>query len=212
MKPYYEDDYVTLYYGDCRELLPDIEADAVVMDPPYGMGVADWDGSTPYDLINAIVASVPGTALSFGAGARLSDDLPAYEPRPDRVLVWAPKFRLGKSAANGIAYRWHPIFCWRLPKSHVGGPVWDVLDHGTEGHQFWFHPGTKPVSLMRQLMPLTEGTIFDPFAGSGSTLIAAKSLNRKAIGIEIEERYCEVAATRLRQEVLGLDAGVVSST
>jgi hypothetical protein len=72
------------------------------------------------------------------------------------------------------------------------------------------HPTQKPIDLMRWCIEKSGGAdahaVLDPFAGSGTTLVAAKSLGRKSIGIEIEERYCEVAANRLRQEVLGLSA------
>jgi site-specific DNA-methyltransferase (adenine-specific) len=104
--------------------------------------------------------------------------------------------------SNGMAYRWHPIYFWQLPKSH-NGPTWDVFDTPTSGHDWWNHPATKPLPLIKRLASISDsGCVLDPFVGSGTTLAAAKQLGRRALGIEIEERYCQIAANRLRQEVL----------
>ena len=203
MMPYYQDDAVTIYHGDCREMLP-IECDAVITDPPYGVGCDWWDERVPHELLSLFMASTTGPVVWFGAAPQHRNALLAFDPQPERVMVWAPRFTLSKTMAKGIAYRWHPIYVWQIPDKH-DGPVWDVLTSGTGGHNWWNHPATKPLELMKSVVGLCPaGTILDPFMGSGTTLRAAKDLGRKAIGIEIEEKYCEIAARRMEQEVLPL--------
>ena len=210
MTPYYADDLVTIYHGDCRAWMP--EADVIVTDPPYGINATDrphasgggtvltWDSEYPHVVINGLAAKVP--VIAFGAAQMMARELGAFTPKP-RVAIWAPRFRLGMSAKDGLAYRFTPIYLWAIKSAET---IRDVFDEPTMGGNWWNHPATKPVRLMAQLAALTTGTILDPFMGSGSTLVAAKSLGRRAIGIEIEERYCEIAANRCRQEVLGLGA------
>jgi len=221
--PYYQDAAVTLYHGDCREILPqlrcpnttycleacdgrcDIESALVLTDPPYGVKAAEWDGAAPYELLPVLLSFGSGPVLWFGAAPKIWEAGEKFDPRPDRVLIWAPRFTTSHTMANGLAYRWHPIYAWRLPKVHAG-PTWDVLTDSTEQWHDWNHPGTKPLRLITRLaaMATERGLILDPFAGSGTTLRAAKDLGRRAIGIEIEERYCEIAAKRCAQEVLDL--------
>ena len=202
MKPYYQDDAVTIYCGDCREIVPSIKVDSVVTDPPYGVEAAAWDGSVPYELLTSFMSAASGAVIWFGAATKIGEALRSFDPEP-RVLVWAPRFSLSRTMANGVAYRWHPIYSWRIPKKH-DGPTWDSMDDATECGNWWNHHCTKPLSLMKKLCGFcpSGGTILDPFMGSGTTLRAAKDLGRKAIGIEIEERYCEIAAKRMAQEVL----------
>jgi hypothetical protein len=211
MNPYYADDYVTLYHGDCRELLPYIEADALITDPPYGMG---WDGR--------VTRGKNGTGKAGPTrhyGLRIAQDDEPFDPSPflgyrgvvmwgfhhfasrlpkGSVLVWLKRHDTGfGSFLSDADLAWmkggEGVYCRR-----------DLTLQGEERA----HPTQKPVGIMKWCIESTgiDGTILDPFAGSGSTLVAAKSLNRRAIGIEIEERYCEIAANRLRQEVLGLSA------
>lgn len=206
MKPYYEQDGITIINADCRDVLPTIEAgivDLVLTDPPYGVNIAEWDKQVPYDLVPTLLDLSIGALVWFGSSAMLQTDLESFPVKPDRTLVWAPKFSLSHTGKNGIFYRWHPIHVWRVPTKH-SGPSHDVLTDSTDGRHFWNHPGTKPISLIRTLAGLGTGTILDPFMGSGTTLRAAKDLGRKAIGIEIEERYCEIAVKRLQQAVLPL--------
>ena len=212
MTPYYQDELVTIWHGDCRDLLPSIEADVIVTDPPYGIGatyrahggsggdVLAWDAEYPHSVINEAVTR--GPVVSFGAAQMIARELAAFEVTP-RLAIWAPSFRLGMSAKDHMAYRYTPVYLWGVaPKE---GTVRDVFTEPTEAGNRWVHPASKPVRLMIALCALTSGTILDPFMGSGTTLVAAKSLNRHAIGIEIDERYCEIAATRCSQGVLGLE-------
>jgi DNA modification methylase len=207
--PYYADDLVTLYHGDCRAVMPTLEFDSIVTDPPYGTnadGLA-WDGEFPHELLST------GTrpCIAFGASRRHVQDLREMVVgwvAPDRVMVWTPVFSWSKASAGGVAFRWSPIYCWRLEATRRGKePIEDVFRDAIVGIESRRTSSIqKPVPLMRRLLPLVPGTVLDPFAGSGSTLVAAKSLGRHAIGIEIEERWCERAATRCSQEVLGLSA------
>ena len=213
MTPYYQDSHVTIYHGDNGDVMEHIRWDAVVTDPPYGInathrphGASDgevvvWDAVVPFHILQQF-GEVP--VIWFGGAPNLVDTIRQFSPPPDRMLIWAPKFTLGLSAKGGIAYRYHPIYTWRLPTQKPA--VHDVLTDSTECGNWWDHPATKPVDLMRRLVGLTAGTVLDPYMGSGTTLRAAKDLGRKSVGIELDERYCEVAARRMSQEVLQLDS------
>jgi site-specific DNA-methyltransferase (adenine-specific) len=208
MQPYYERDGITIYHADCRDVLPTLEAgsvDLVLTDPPYGIGIADWDGRVPYELLPNLLEVGNGPVYWFGAASQLGSDFGAFCQPPDRVIIWHVTFSLSKAVAGGMYYSWHPIYAWRLPKRH-GGPSQDVITLPQSGHDGWHHPGTKPLPLIRTLAATVppDSLILDPFMGSGTTLRAALDLGRRAIGIEIDERYCEIAATRCSQEVLGL--------
>lgn len=201
MKPYYQDKYATIFLGDCLELLPEMpKVDLVLTDPPYGVDFAWWDFAPTVEFVDTLL-EMTDSLIMFG-GAHVKSVSSFVELKPDRILIWSPKFTLNKQCSNGMAWRWHPIWCWNLPEKQDILP-WDVLNDATMGHNGWYHPCTKPLNLVKKLI-LCEGLILDPFLGSGTTLVAAKQLNRKAIGIEIEEKYCEIGAKRLSQEVLDL--------
>jgi site-specific DNA-methyltransferase (adenine-specific) len=222
MKPYYSDDLVTIYHADCREWMP--EADVIVTDPPYGTG--GWRrpvtgaGSNPraglireaWDdgAIDWMMGNVP--VVTFWPAARtwvlLAQAIDAGLPK-HRALYWQkpdPKPQVGGRT------RWSIEPVWVL--SGEGFLLYGDIDlyrqsaiRANRDDESVGHPYQKPVAVMCWLVAKTrEGTVLDPFMGSGSTLVAAKSLGRKSIGIEIDERWCEVAATRCSQEVLGLPA------
>jgi len=213
MNPYYEDESVTIYHGDCRDILPPcFEIDLILTDPPYGVGYDYGDGTDDSpdkhwlwmkDVLAWMVGMSPQVVFTHRQAA-------LWElPKPDHLCVWHKPFNLTYSI-KGWQAKWEPIFVY-------GGEVTMVAKEGsrpcstdswtfsvsTEPNRFG-HPATKPLELYQRLLQTFSGDVLDPFAGSGTTLVAAKSLGRKAIGIEIEERYCEIAARRCSQEVLAL--------
>lgn len=253
--PYYQDDAVTLYHGDCRELLPGIEADVLVTDPPYGIGwtrngisrtsrgdrargdfngrqrpdgkiendldasardeVAEMWGDRPAIMFGSLfIAPPPGTrhvavyvkpkdggAMSaFGLLRRDCEGIYFLGSRRDG---WGQQEVTGRGAMR------HGLIPTRM-RSSVFRTGAHVLGTPSGIARRYGHPHAKPLDVLDELLqvPAPGWVVLDPFAGSGSTLVAAKLLGRKAVGIEIEEKYCEVAARRLAQEVLDFEVAV----
>ena len=207
-KPYYERDGITIYCGDCRDILPLLgPVDLVLTDPPSGISYRH--GSRKGGLL-----------LGFDEATITGDDMP-FDPSllvdHQRVVMWG---------ANHYADRLSASKGWLVWDKRVGIPPNDQSDCEmawtnflTRAHLFsryWngggineerWHPSQKPIALMRWCIELAgDGieTILDPFMGSGTTLRAAKDLGRRAVGIEIEEKYVEIAIKRLAQEVMPL--------
>ena len=212
MKPYYEKDGQTIYLGDCREVLPGLEpVDLLLTDPPYGINHssshgASWQNSTiagdTDTSVRDCVLKNFSTCAAFGTWKT-----PPIESTKG-VIVWdkGPAFGMG-DLKFPFKPSWELVYIrgtgWtgKRDEGVWRGPV--VVSWESKGR---FHPHQKPVELMRYLMSKhTAKTILDPFMGSGTTLVAAKLLGRKAIGIEIEEKYCECAAKRLEQKVFQWD-------
>lgn len=222
MSIYYQDDAVTLYHGDCLEVTDWLEADVLVTDPPYGIGAALSSGGKKSDkhygrqkpvhdrkvawdrTLEARNAALElwgdRPAAVFGTARRL-DDRPTFREVP---LVWDK----GEAVGMGdTTFPWRPSY----ELIYVSGGGWaGSRTTAILRHPLHFkaaaeagHPTPKPVGLMTELVhKAPPGVIADPFAGSGSTLVAARNLGRKAIGVELDERYCEVIARRLSQGVL----------
>ena len=210
MRPYFEDDAVTIYHGDCREILSTLPpADLVLTDPPYGVG---------YKYGNSYQDDAEGYELFvLGAFQQMRENAPMIlittgmrnlwlYPPADWVLCWA---KPGSTRRNGLGgfNEWEPVLVYgkrRIYNDFKLLPTAPNLSKDTGDH-----PAPKPTALYRWLVAVGSdngATILDPFMGSGTTLRAAKDLGRKAIGIEIEERYCEIAAQRMSQMVLAFDA------
>jgi len=217
MTPYYEDGLVTLYLGDAREVLPSVERVALLLsDPPYGMGYRHG-------------ARKGGVRFGMDEESIVGDEEP-FEPShllgiAERTVLWG---------ANHYADKLPPSKGWLVWDKRDGTPSNDQSDcemawtdcltvarvfsarwsgahrTGREQTEGRWHPNQKPVALMAWCITHAllgaSGAVLDPYAGSGSTLVAAKEAGRRAIGIEIEERWCERAAIRLSQETLGLES------
>ncbi len=189
----------TLYQGNCLEVLPTLgKVDAVITDPPYGVDAAIWDSRAPYEVLPELLRVSSGLVLWFGAAPRLREDLAAFEVPPQRVLIWHVTFSLAGTAAHGMYYRYHPIYAWQLPKEQEGLNQ-DVIRASQDGHNGWFHPGTKPIELMRRIVRMTQpgDLILDPFMGSGTTGVAALQTGRRFVGVELDSGYFAIAAKRL---------------
>lgn len=217
MKPYYADDLVTLYLGDCREVTAWLEADVLVTDPPYGIDWSTHGGGR--DLRNWAPRRAKGGIVGDKDTAARDDVLAAWGDKPAvvfgspqtappaatiQVLVWRKPADAGVVGARFVWRRdWEAVYLLgKWPRSNPKRS--SVLESrgGMERYRNG-HPHVKPVPIMELLIAETPpGIIADPFAGSGSTLIAAKLLGRQAIGVEIDERYAEQAALRLSQGIL----------
>lgn len=220
-KPYYERDGITIYHGDCREILPELgRASLVLTDPPYGLGEAagkntsrghlaaardygsaSWDDTTvAADLMRSVVAAGKH-AIVFGGNY--------YAMPPSSCwLVW-DKDNGGNDFAD-CELAWTNLRkAVRLLKWRWNGML---QEHGGSHKEHRWHPTQKPVAVMRWCLSHVEDAslVLDPFMGSGTTLVAAKLEGRRAIGIELEERYCEIAAKRLAQGVFDFSAKGVS--
>ncbi len=223
MKPYYEHNGIMIYHGDCRDGDWWLTADVLVSDPPYGINYTSGytgdvreggyyvtaDGSISGDSDTELRDVVLGwwadkPALIFGS-ARAS-----FPSRWKQLLVWDK----GDAAGMGdLRIPWKPntefvFVLGEWPERDDIARTSSVL-RATNVSRLSMgrcHPHMKPVRLLEMLIAkCPHGVIVDPFMGSGTTLVAAKELGRLAIGIEIEERYCEIAAKRLQQEVLPLE-------
>ena len=200
MNPYYERNGITIYHGDCREILPSVTADAVITDPPYGFRKADWDSEFPVDWLPLCR---PSTAIALMPGVNNLLRVPIPEGFEYR---WMLSIHIANGMTRGLMGfgNWIPVLVY----AREGRSLYRCQQDATVitvGGEMPDHPSPKPIRAMRWLIDRFEGDILDPFMGSGTTLRAAKDLGRKAIGIEIEERYCEIAAKRLEQEVLPLE-------
>lgn len=227
MRPYYSDEWVTLYLGDCREATDWLAADVLVTDPPYGMRLRSGRGGA---FGTSVVdgdhdAAIRDEALAMWRRPRRRGETwgrnrPALVfgrwsvPRPEgtrMVLTWEKGEHVGM---GDLSLPWKPNTeeIYVLGSGFTGHRGSSVLRYlavagtvGQAGRGTRHHPTEKPVDLMRDLiLKCPPGVIADPFAGSGTTLRAAKDLGRRAIGIEKDERYCEAAARRLGQGVLEL--------
>jgi len=199
--PYYEDKKagIVIYNADCRDVLPTLpKVDLVLTDPPYGVskGYASYEDSEVNlcEFIGVLFQIQSPKLITCGIG-----NIWRY-PAADWVLCWyKPNCMTRAVVAN--ANTWEPILVYGCKGFGV-----DSVNISISPQPF-DHPCPKPERLFSWLIARAtklDALIIDPFCGSGTTLVAAKKLGRKCIGIEIEEKYCQIAVERLRQSVMTL--------
>lgn len=198
MKPYYEEAGITIYHGDCREILPTLpKVDLICTDPPYGLGKKMQGGTWG--------------AQEHNSGFLVWDlEAPDFIPSligDSKAIIW-----------GGNYFNLPPTRCWLIWNKVNAVPTmadfemaWTNFDKPAKrldlpvGRVEYGHPTQKPMRLMTWCLsqaPETVRTVVDPFMGSGTTLVACKQAGLQCTGIEREEKYCEIAANRLRQGVL----------
>lgn len=236
MKPYYEQDGITIYHADCRDVLPtlaDGSVDLVLTDPPYGLQdgkgkvgkrgdaigdlvTGDWDKDLPLEWL-AYAANLlkPGRwCVAFTDNLSVKAVWDAMENaglHPKHTFYWIkvnpppqPRNNFCSAVETAVVATKGAVKVW-----HGGGWLRNCYETPLVGNQERLgHPTQKPEELMRMLIGRlcdNGGVVLDPFMGSGTTLRAAKDLGMKAIGIELSERYCEIAVKRLAQQVLPME-------
>lgn len=225
-KPYYQDDYVTLYHGDCRDILPHLEPlDALITDPPFGIGFMYESGKEQFCNADHYYAwlmpilHICESQLTEGAFCAIWQAQLYFKHYWDyfgtdiHIYCAAKNFvQLRKTAIN---YGYDPVILYykkgiqkrpSKPKRSVDFFVSNTAKLVSDTKRIEKqHPCPRPLDVVLEIIEnFSTGSVLDPFAGSGTTLIAAKMLGRKAIGIELEQKYCDVIVKRLRQEVLPL--------
>jgi 16S rRNA G966 N2-methylase RsmD len=218
-KPYYDHAGITIYHADCREILPHLpKVDLVLTDPPYGIAhVSSYTcDTTTAQWMNSEIANDRDESLRDFVLASTDSDFAVFGTIKGTAphgtlatLVW------DKGPASGMGDLSIP-FKLSFELIFIGGCGWTgTRDEGvikgcwivTRASMGRVHPNEKPELLLSYLLRKHSAwMILDPFMGSGTTLVAAKRLGRRAIGIEIEEEYCAIAVQRLAQEVLPLSA------
>jgi len=219
--PYWSGDGITLYLGDCRVVTEWLAADVLVTDPPYGIGWSKGHGASKHNpAANSGIAGDKDTAvrddalIAWGAarpGLVFGSLRAAYPDGWHRMLVFHKPALNAGLIGNRLPWlaNWEPIFVlgvWpdQTPCRDAVVSTSALTASGYSGYATRYqHPHAKPVDVMETLIAACPpGVIADPFAGCGSTLIAARNQGRQAIGVEIDERYAERAARRLDQGIL----------
>jgi DNA modification methylase len=210
MKPYYETELGKLYHGDCLEIMPELEpVDLVLTDPPYGVGKAEWDSSFPTKSIWSIIYN----KLKVGGNFLL---IPGEKFLPQKINLissvfdyqWViPWYKPNAMQFGKTGYSKHSLVWWFSNGKPTNKPrrMIDVIvaPLGKKEDKDIGHPSPKPLSVIEQLLlgfNFEKDIVNDPFLGSGTTAVACERLNRRWIGIEIEEKYCEIAAKRIENE------------
>lgn len=244
MKPYFDEDGITIYCGDCREILSELDrVSAIIADPPYGETSLRWDKQVRGWMDSAEL--VTDCVWCFGSLRMFMDMARGGEScrwnmaqeivwekhngsafhadRFKRVHEHAVQFYRGEwdalykspvytndATARTVRTKRRPAHTGQIDKtpyvSHDGGPrLMTSVIYARSCHGYAEHPTQKPVEIIDPLIRYSvpeNGAVLDCFMGSGSTLVAAKRLGLRSIGIEIDEKYCEIAAKRLSQSVL----------
>ncbi|XAI95842.1 DNA methylase N-4/N-6 [Microcystis phage Mae-JY24] len=202
-KPYYDQDGITIYHGDCREILPHLpQVDLVLTDPPYGRCL-----ETDYSSLRRctrMYRPIHGDSEVFDPSCFLKHPCLffganhfAHRLPPGTWHVWDKRETAKSNLFADFEVWWTS---WKSGPSRIFRYQWVCGVHPGSRPENIKHPTVKPLPLMIYVMQSApSGVVLDPFMGSGTTLVAAKQLGRRAIGIEIDEEYCRIAVERLAQ-------------
>lgn len=237
MKAFYESDGIEIYHGDCREVLrqlPLLEIDHIITDPPYSARTHDgarsstqgngitWTRKTvafkPMELTELrTLFGIPCkrwliSFLDYQYAAQLEKE-PPEGFKAIRTAIWVKPNPTPQFTGDRPGQGWEAIGIFHNAANRCvwnGGGISGVF---TENKVLEDHPTAKPLPLMLKLIQLftdPDDLILDPFMGSGTTLRAAKDLGRRAIGIEIDEKFCELAARRMNQMVFSFPKQIMA--
>lgn len=213
IKPYYQHAGITIYHGDCLEIMPELDkVDLILTDPPYGVSYRSNHyiyGNPHGEIRNDDQLLCPlddmwkllnetGSIFSF-----YSYKKPILDERKKNDIIWVKNNWTAGDLRGDFGNQYESIAFLPKPKFKLQGKRWSNV---WNFHKIkpTLHPTEKPEELLKRIIGCAtdnNGVVLDIFMGVASTLLAAKLLNRKAIGIEIEEKYCEIAAKRLQQDV-----------
>ena len=189
-------------HGDCLEVLRTLPAgsvDAVVTDPPYGVGVAEWDHAIPPAEVLYECQRVSRSCVLWFGASRPDAQAAVLALKPKRTYVWWNTFT--RTHSDGAFWQWQPFYVWGAFEG-LGRDVIQMAANFGSDCKKPLHQCQKPLPLMRELVGAAceeEGTVLDPFCGSGTTGVACVQTGRNFIGIEIDEKYCEIARRRISE-------------
>ncbi len=218
MVPYYQEDGITIYCGDCREILPTLTFGCVISDPPYGIShptdyaargrskLAQCRNYAPVFADNSPFD--PSWLLNWPCILWGANHYASKLPDSSGWLVW-DKLRPDELDQSRAELAWSNF----VKGCRVFPFLWNGMMRASD--ELLEHPTQKPVALMKWCINqkwTPTGVIADPYMGSGTTLVAAKDMGREAIGFDVEERYCEIAAKRLSQSVFDFGPSLIPPT
>lgn len=206
LKPYYDRDGIQIFLGDCLQIMPQLDRkfDLTLTDYPYGIGEKYQSFDDTQENIIRLINNTMPFILKISNSSIISTgtkNMFLY-PKPKWVLCWYNP--AGAYPGPWGFTTWHPMLCYGSdPYLRDGlGSMPDSIKNTTQSEKNG-HPCPKPIAVWKWL--LNRGTtregqsVLDPFLGSGTTLVAAAELHRQAVGIEIEEKYCEISAKRIER-------------
>ena len=215
-EPYYQYKDIIIYNDDCMNILrelPDKSFDLIITDPPYGIGIDYGVYQDTQDNLLELIKNVMPEMLRVAKTVVITCGVLniQFYPAPTWIMAWVIPAGTGRNAWGFSC--WQPILCYGndpyLARG-LGARPDIIIDNSTRDNSTYItHPVQKPLIFWEKLIKRASlddsDTILDPFMGSGTTLVAAKLLGKRAIGIEINEKYCNIAKQRLSQEVLNLN-------
>lgn len=224
IRPYYEQDGITIYLGDCRDILPKLDkVDLVLTDPPYGIGLdmilahgtyenrihnddTDWNEQIPSKECFDLLYEKSNAQIIWGCnyfGSCIRDVGRIIHDKCLEIKGTKLKYSEADIASCSLQKR-VTIFRYKWNGNCQGS----TINWNNTGLDARVHPTQKPIALMDYCIleySKPSQIVLDSFMGSGTTLVSAKKLGRKCIGIEISEKYCEIAVKRLQQTVMNLE-------